>query len=101
MKKDEDIDIKKEHIGSSLDDLLKEDGIYEDVVVAATKKALAFKLEQLMREQQITKTELAKQMKTSRSALDRLLDPNNTSVTLQSIGKAASVLGKRVVLDLL
>ncbi|HQP30483.1 MAG TPA: helix-turn-helix domain-containing protein, partial [Deltaproteobacteria bacterium] len=85
MKKDEDIDIKKEHIGSSLDDLLKEDGIYEDVVVAATKKALAFKLEQLMREQQITKTELAKQMKTSRSALDRLLDPNNTSVTLQSI----------------
>ncbi len=101
MKKDEDIDIKKEHIGSSLDDLLKEDGIYEDVVVAATKKALAFKLEQLMREQQITKTELAKQMKTSRSALDRLLDPNNTSVTLQSIGKAASVLGKRVILDLL
>ena len=101
MKKHEDIDIKKEHIGSSLDDLLKEDGIYEDVVVAATKKALAFKLEQLMREQQITKTELAKQMKTSRSALDRLLDPTNTSVTLQSIGKAASVLGKRVVLDLL
>lgn len=101
MAKHADIEIKKEHIGSSFDDFLKEEGIYEDVLVAATKKALSFKLQQLMRDQRISKSELAKQMNTSRSALNRLLDPANTSVTLQSIGKAASVLGKRVVVDLL
>jgi antitoxin HicB len=101
MTKHKDIELNEKHIGSSFDDFLKEEGIYDEVVVAATKKALAFKLQQLMKEMHISKAALAKQMNTSRSALDRLLDPNNTSVTLQSIGKAASVLGKRVVVDLL
>jgi len=101
MAKNEDIELKKKHIGSSFDDFLKEEGIYDEVVVAATKKALAFKLQQLMKEMNISKSALARQMNTSRSALDRLLDPNNTSVTLQSIGKAASVLGKKVVVDIL
>ena len=101
MARHEDIELNEKHIGSSFDDFLKEEGIYDEVVVAATKKALAFKIKQLMREMHISKAALAKQMNTSRSSLDRLLDPTNTSVTLQSIGKAASVLGKRVVVDLL
>jgi antitoxin HicB len=101
MAKNEDIEIKEKHMGSSFDDFLKEDGIYDEVVVAATKKVLAFKIQQQMKEMNISKASLARQMKTSRSALDRLLDPANTSVTLQSIGKAASALGKRVVVDLL
>ena len=101
MARHEDNELKEKHIGSSFDDFLKEEGIYDEVVVAATKKALAFKLQQLMGEMHISKAALAKQMNTSRSSLDRLLDPANTSVTLQSIGKAASVLGKRVVVDLL
>jgi len=101
MAKYKDRELNEKHIGSSFDDFLKEESIYDEVVVAATKKALAFKIQQLMREMHISKAALAKQMNTSRSALDRLLDPNNTSVTLQSIGKAASVLGKRVVVDLI
>jgi len=101
MAKHEDIELKEKHIGSSFDDFLKEEGIYDEVVVAATKKALAFKLQQLMKEMHLSKAALARQMNTSRSALDRLLDPTNTSVSLQSIGKAASALGKRVVVDLL
>jgi hypothetical protein len=101
MKKNEHIEIKEKHIGSSFDDFLKDEGIYKEVVLAATKKALAIKLQKLMREKHISKMVLANKMNTSRSALDRLLDPDNTSVTLQSIGKAASVLGKTVVVDLL
>ncbi len=100
MKKKDDIEFKEKHIGSSFDDFLKDEGIYEEVVLAATKKALAFKLQQLMKKKHMSKMSLAHKMKTSRSALDRLLDPENTSVTLQSIGKAASVLGKRVVVEL-
>ena len=99
MSKHEDSELKEKHVGSSFDDFLKEEGIYDEVVVAATKKALALKLQQFMKEMNISKAALARQMNTSRCALDRLLDPKNTSVTLQSIGKAASVLGKRVVVD--
>jgi len=101
MAKHKDIDLKEKHMGSSFDDFLKEEDIYDEVVVAATKKALAFKLQNIITEKNISKATLAKKMHTSRSALDRLLDPTNTSVTLQSIGKAASVLGKRIVVDLL
>lgn len=100
MAKHEEIEMKEEFIGSSFDDFLKEDGMYEEVVIAATKKALAYKLQQLMIENHITKATMARKMRTSRSALDRLLDPSNTSVTLQSIGNAASVLGKKIVLEL-
>ena len=101
MAKNEDIELKEKHIGSSFDDFLKEECIYDEVVVAATKKALAFKLQKIIKEKHISKVALAKKMHTSRSSLNRLLDPTNTSVTLQSIGKAASVLGKRVVVDIL
>jgi hypothetical protein len=101
MVKNENIELKEKHMGSSFDDFLKEEGIYDEVVVAATKKALAFKLQKIIKEKRISKMALARKMHTSRSSLDRLLDPANTSVTLQSIGRAASVLGKRIVVDLI
>jgi antitoxin HicB len=100
MKKNKDNELKEKNMGSSFDDFLKDEGIYEEVELAATKKAIAFKLQQLMKEKHISKMALANKMRTSRSSLDRLLDPDNTSITLQSIGKAASVLGKTVVVDL-
>ncbi|TMJ81205.1 MAG: Fis family transcriptional regulator, partial [Alphaproteobacteria bacterium] len=69
-------------IGSSFDDFLKEDGIYEDATARAIKRVLARQLAELMRREEISKTELATRMKTSRAQLDRLLDPENESVTL-------------------
>ncbi|MCC6921193.1 MAG: XRE family transcriptional regulator [Alphaproteobacteria bacterium] len=79
--------------GSTLESWLKEDGIYEEVTASAQKGVLAWQIEQLMAKQKITKTELAKRMKTSRAAVDRLLDPNNRSVTLLTLTRAASALG--------
>ncbi|RPI74591.1 MAG: Fis family transcriptional regulator [Desulfobacteraceae bacterium] len=101
MVKNENIELKEKHMGSSFNDFLKEEGLYDEVVVAATKKALVFKLQKIIKEKRISKMVLARKMHTSRSSLDRLLDPANTSVTLQSIGRAASVLGKRIVVDLI
>ncbi|MEB3337259.1 MAG: helix-turn-helix transcriptional regulator [Leptolyngbyaceae bacterium] len=87
-------------IGSSLDDFLAEDGILAEVNAVALKRVLAWQVQQAMTEKNLTKTEMAEAMHTSRSALDRLLDPNNTSVTLNTIDRAASALGKRLRLEL-
>ena len=78
--------------GSSFDDFLKADGIYEDVQNAAIKKVLSAKLEAAMLDQNISKTDMAKRLKTSRSQLDRLLDPDNETITLQTASRAAAVL---------
>ena len=91
---------KNPHDGSSLDDFLKEDGFFEEVQAAALKRAFALKLTDLMEEQQVTKTSLAGQMRTSRAALDRLLDPANTSVTLATLTRAARALGRKVKIEL-
>lgn len=88
------------NIGSDFDDFLQEEGILEDVEMVALKRVLAYQVEQLMHEQQFTKTEMAKQMHTSRAALDRLLDAGNISVTLQTLGKAARVLGRKLTVSL-
>ena len=77
------------HLGSTLEDFLREEGLFEIVHVLAVKKVLAYKLLDLMREEHLTKDALAKRMRTSRAALDRLLDPENPSVTLVTLGKAA------------
>ena len=69
-------------IGSSLDDFLKETGIYEEVTARAIKRVIARQLDALMQDQGLTKSALAKRMHTSRAQLDRLLDPENESVTL-------------------
>jgi len=86
--------------GSSFDDFLKEDGIYEDVQNAAIKKVLSAKLEAAMFDQNISKTDMAKRLNTSRSQLDRLLDPDNETITLQTASKAAAVLGMTLEINL-
>ena len=80
---------QKERIGSSFDDFLKEEGIYEGVTARAIKRVIARQLDALMDDQKLTKSALAKRMKTSRTQLDRLLDPENESVTLGTLTRAA------------
>src|SRR6266699_5963517 len=89
---------RTDHSGSTLDSFLEEEGIREKVEAVAIKRVLALQLEQAMRRQQKTKQAMAKQLHTSRSQLDRLLDPRNISVTLDTITRAARVLGKRVII---
>jgi antitoxin HicB len=91
---------KNPHIGSSFDDFLKEEGIYEEVTAAAIKGVIARQLDALMREQGISRTELAKKMKTSRAQLDRLLDPDNESVTLGTLTRAAHAVGRNLRMEL-
>ena len=88
------------HIGSSLEDFLREEGIYEETNTVAVKRVLAWQIQQLMAEQHLTKTEMATRMQTSRAALERLLDCNNESVTLNTLSKAAQSVGKRLHMEL-
>ena len=88
------------HIGSAFDDFLEEEGILQEVEAIAIKRVLARKVEEAMKEQGLSKSAMARKMKTSRMALDRLLDPDNTSVTLHTMQKAAAAVGKRVRLEL-
>lgn len=87
-------------IGSDFDDFLEEEGILEEVEAAAIKKVIACMIAQTMAEANITKTEMAKRMDTSRTQLDRLLNPNCHSVTLSTLTKAASAVGKRISISL-
>lgn len=91
---------KKGRIGSSFDDFLKEEGVYEEVTVGAIKRVLARQLDTLMEQQGMTKSELAKRMKTSRAQLDRLLDPSNESVTLGTLTRAAKAVGRHLRMEL-
>lgn len=88
------------HSGSRFDDFLEEEGMQEEVVSAAIKRVLAWQLEQEMARQQMTKRAMATELKTSRSQLDRLLDPENTAVSLDALARAAHVLGKRLVIEM-
>jgi DNA-binding Xre family transcriptional regulator len=87
---------KNRHVGSSFDDFLSEEGLLADAEAVAIKRVLAYQVAAMMKDEGITKTELARRMRTSRSALDRLLDPQNASVTLQTLERAAQALGKRL-----
>jgi antitoxin HicB len=87
-----------DHSGSTFDSFLEEEDIREEVEAVAIKRVLAWQLEQAMQEQQKTKQAMAKQLHTSRSQLDRLLDPQNVSVRLDTITRAARALGKRVII---
>jgi antitoxin HicB len=89
---------KANHSGSSFDGFLKEAGIKEEVEAVAIKRVLAWQLERAMEEQQKTKQAMARELRTSRSQLDRLLDPRNVSVTLDTISRAARAVGKRLVI---
>lgn len=86
-------------IGSSFENFLKEEGIYEEVTAQAVKRVLAWQIEQAMRAEGITKKEMARRMRTSRSQLDRLLDPGNDKVLLATVHAAAAV-GRRLTLGL-
>jgi len=88
------------HIGSSLDDFLAEEGILEEVEAIAIKGVLARQVAEEMQAQRLTKKAMAARMGTSRSALDRLLDPDNSSVTLRTLQRAASTVGRRLRLEL-
>jgi antitoxin HicB len=93
---------KKTHspLGSSFDDFLQEEGLHEEASLAATKRILALQLSREMERQRLTKTQMARRMHTSRSSLERLLDPENESVTLQTLDKAARSLGRRIAVAL-
>jgi flagellar biosynthesis GTPase FlhF len=88
------------HSGSSFDDFLEEEGYRDEVESAAIKRVLAWQFEQEMTRQQKTKRAMAAELKTSRSQLDRLLDPQNTAVSLDTLTRAAHILGKRLVLEI-
>ncbi|HZM91133.1 MAG TPA: Fis family transcriptional regulator [Blastocatellia bacterium] len=91
---------RKKHIGSSFEDFLKEQGIFEETTTQAVKRVLAWQVSETMKEKGISKIEMAKRMRTSRSQVDRFLDPNNDKVLLETVQRAASVIGKRVSLSL-
>lgn len=91
---------KQQHIGSSLDDLLQDTGELAEVNAVAIKRVIAWEIAQKMEVEDISKTKMAKIMDTSRSALDRLLDPENTSVTLHTLDNAARALGKTLRIEL-
>jgi DNA-binding Xre family transcriptional regulator len=91
---------KNPYIGSSLDNLLEEEGTRVEIELIALKRAIAWQIQQAMEEKKLTKTAMAKAMKTSRASLERLLDPENPSVTLDTIERAAAAIGKRIRLEL-
>ena len=90
----------KKNIGSNFDDFLKEEAMLEEVTAVAMKRVIAWQIAQEMKVQQLTKTALAKRMHTSRAALNRLLDENDSSLTLTTLASAAAALGKKVKLQL-
>jgi DNA-binding Xre family transcriptional regulator len=91
---------KNPHIGSSLDDFLRDEGILEQTRAAALKEVIAWQVHKAMRKEKISKMEMARRMHTSRAALDRLLDPGNASVTLQTLCRAARAVGRDLRIEL-
>jgi len=92
---------KKGRIGSSFEDYLAEQGTLEETTASAVKRVLAWQLEQAMERQQITKSAMARAMRTSRSQLDRMLDPDNDHIRLDTLTAAANVLGLNVRVELI
>ena len=92
--------MNKQNLGSDFDDFLAEDGMLEEVTAVAVKRVIAWQIEQEMSAQKMTKTAMAKKMRTSRASLNRLLDENDTSLTLATLAGAAAALGRRIKLEL-
>lgn len=93
-------EIEKGHIGGSFGDFLKEQGTYVETTEQAIKRVIAHQLTAAMKKSGINKIEMAKQLKTSRSQLDRLLDPKNDKVTLAALSRAAKAVGRSLRLEL-
>jgi DNA-binding Xre family transcriptional regulator len=92
--------MKNNAIGGSFDDFLAGEGLSEEVEAGAIKKIIAYQLQETLRKEHLSKTALAARLETSRAAVDRLLDPENESITLLTLKKAANVLGKKLRLEL-
>ncbi len=86
-------------MGSSIDDFLKEEGIFEETQAQAVKEVIAWQLAEAMKRQKISKNKMAVLLKTSRTQVDRLLDPKN-DITLSSLQRAAAIVGRRVWIEL-
>ena len=91
----------KKNIGSSFNDWLREEGIYEETTAVAIKRVLARQINQQMIDQKLSKTNMARRMNTSRAALDRLLDSENDAVTLNTLFKAATAVGRQIHFELI
>jgi hypothetical protein len=91
--------MSKKHLGSSIDDFLKQERIFDEAQVQAVKEVVAWQLAQAMRKKRISKTRMAALLRTSRSQVDRLLDPND-DITLSSLQRAAAMVGRRVSIEL-
>jgi antitoxin HicB len=89
-----------ERLGSRFEDFLEGEGLLEESQAVAVKRVLAFQISEAMEEQGLTKTAMARRMKTSRASLDRLLDPHHPSVTLLTLERAARALGKQVWVEI-
>jgi hypothetical protein len=88
------------HVGGNFDDFLAEESLLEEVTATAMKRVIAWQIEQEMKAQNLTKTRMAAKMNTSRAALNRLLDQNDTSLTLTTLVSAANALGKKFRFEL-
>jgi len=92
--------MKKKHIGSNFDYFLREEQLLDVAEAVATKRVIAFQIAREMKRSKLTKSEMASRMRTSRAALERLLDPGNPSVTIATLERAASALGKKLKVEL-
>ncbi len=91
--------MSKKHMGSSIDDFLKEEGVFEEAQAQAIKEVVAWQLAEAMKKKRISKARMATLLKTSRTQVDRLLDPKN-DITLSSLQRAAAIVGRRVMIEL-
>ena len=91
--------MSKKHLGSSIDDFLKKEGIFEEAQAQAIKEVVAWQLSDAMKKKKISKARMAVLLKTSRTQVDRLLDPKN-DITLSSLQRAAAMVGRRVLIEL-
>jgi len=93
--------MKNDHIGSSFDDFLEEEGLLEECTESAVKEVIAYQLKEMMKKNNLSKTAMANKMGTSRASLERLLDPKNEAVTLKTMKKAASILGRQLRVEII
>ncbi|NOY57504.1 MAG: XRE family transcriptional regulator [Calditrichaeota bacterium] len=92
--------MNNKHIGTNFDDFLEKEGLLPEVEATAIKRVIALQIAELMKKNNLSKTAMAKRMNTSRSAIDRLLDPQNESITLQTLEHAALALGKKIQVNI-
>lgn len=91
--------INKKHIGSNFDEFLEEEGLLQEVEAIAIKRVLAYALEEKMIKENISLNKLAKELETSRTAVARILDPENTSITLKTMEKIAKFVNKKLIVS--